>query len=642
MAGIKDTKIIKGQPHLLTYITPNEVEKLKALGGQETMTPEGIPAYPEFDNYTESSLAGTSSAGSGLTRSEFEGGAYSGTGNAGQALASANLINTQQAAAKKVREEKERQALKKQLESGPVNRNPYADFFSKQKIKSMNKAARRNKYKTLQELNQLPKDELSKSQLAFMAMNPLYGFGKLISGQTKVNPETDMFDIDSIREIGSQTQYTPTVDPVTGKTTYGTTANQAKQLGYLKQDIDMSTRKDITQNEFDEYMNRKKIPTFEGGGNPYILPQYAMMGADMGSEDAEPYNQFTYDENAFGPGGQSADVRLGTYNFNQGGRAKKAEGGIMELRARRAFGGIMDRVTGRKAYGLGSIFKKVGKAAKKVLSSDIGKMAIAGAAIYYGGGGTFKPGGSSTFSWGLGNTPAGKGFFSKGNPLLFSTKNIKGVDTQVFNPWKMAGLITAGGALAGPAKVDQMPGGGGRGGHLIDPLTGKESRDGGPSMRENIELAKLEAGDDPDKLAAIDAKYNHMLNLQYHANLPGATPYVNYRSYGAANGGRIGKAEGGLMDLGGMEKDYRAEGGFVPIGAKEKADDVPARLSVNEFVFTADAVRGAGGGDIDKGAEIMENMMVNLEKGGTVSEESQGNAGAQQMFNTSQRLGEVI
>ena len=102
------------------------------------------------------------------------------------------------------------------------------------------------------------------------------------------------------------------------------------------------------------------------------------------------------------------------------------------------------------------------------------------------------------------------------------------------------------------------------------------------------------------------------------------------------------KAEGGLMDLGGMEKDYRAEGGFVPIGKAEKADDVPARLSVNEFVFTADAVRNAGGGDIDKGAEVMENMMKNLEAGGRVSEESQGMAGAQQMFETSERLSEVI
>ena len=102
------------------------------------------------------------------------------------------------------------------------------------------------------------------------------------------------------------------------------------------------------------------------------------------------------------------------------------------------------------------------------------------------------------------------------------------------------------------------------------------------------------------------------------------------------------KAEGGLMDLGGMEKDYRNDGGFVPIGEYEKKDDVPARLSVNEFVFTADAVRGAGGGDIDKGAEIMENVMKNLEGGGQMSKESQGNTGAQEMFSVSQRLGEVL
>ena len=104
----------------------------------------------------------------------------------------------------------------------------------------------------------------------------------------------------------------------------------------------------------------------------------------------------------------------------------------------------------------------------------------------------------------------------------------------------------------------------------------------------------------------------------------------------------VKKAEGGLMDLGGMEKDYRAEGGFVPIGKEEKADDVPARLSVNEFVFTADAVRNAGGGDIDQGAKVMENMMKHLEAGGQVSEESQGMAGARDMFATSQRLGDVV
>ena len=98
------------------------------------------------------------------------------------------------------------------------------------------------------------------------------------------------------------------------------------------------------------------------------------------------------------------------------------------------------------------------------------------------------------------------------------------------------------------------------------------------------------------------------------------------------------KAEGGLMDLGGFEKDYR-EGGFVPLGAEERADDVPARLSKNEFVFTADAVRNAGGGDIDKGAEVMQNMMDNLEAGGNISEESQGKENpAQAMFDQAQQL----
>jgi hypothetical protein len=120
----------------------------------------------------------------------------------------------------------------------------------------------------------------------------------------------------------------------------------------------------------------------------------------------------------------------------------------------------------------------------------------------------------------------------------------------------------------------------------------------------------------------------------------------------AADGGRIGYQKGSkepvakkvmpLLDMGGMEKDYREDGGFVPIGRMEKADDVPARLSKNEFVFTADAVRNAGDGNVDKGAEVMYNMMKNLEAGGDVSEESQGLEGARKMFQTSQRLEEVL
>jgi hypothetical protein len=78
-------------------------------------------------------------------------------------------------------------------------------------------------------------------------------------------------------------------------------------------------------------------------------------------------------------------------------------------------------------------------------------------------------------------------------------------------------------------------------------------------------------------------------------------------------GGAVGYREGGLMSLGGHEMDFRAAGGFVPIGKKERADDVPARLSKNEFVFTAKAVRNAGGGDIKQGAKKMYQIMKQLE-----------------------------
>jgi hypothetical protein len=80
---------------------------------------------------------------------------------------------------------------------------------------------------------------------------------------------------------------------------------------------------------------------------------------------------------------------------------------------------------------------------------------------------------------------------------------------------------------------------------------------------------------------------------------------------------RQARAMGGIMNLkmGGVpsEMDLRARGGFVPIGKKERADDVPARLSKNEFVFTANAVRNAGNGDIRKGAKRMYNLMHQLE-----------------------------
>ena len=105
-----------------------------------------------------------------------------------------------------------------------------------------------------------------------------------------------------------------------------------------------------------------------------------------------------------------------------------------------------------------------------------------------------------------------------------------------------------------------------------------------------------------------------------------------------ANGGRIGYAFGnnnpeqnainaaGIMGLplnqnpaGATELDMRDTGGFIPpVGVKEKEDDIPAMLSNNEFVFTADAVRGMGDGNVNVGAQRMYDMMKKLENGGRV------------------------
>jgi hypothetical protein len=85
--------------------------------------------------------------------------------------------------------------------------------------------------------------------------------------------------------------------------------------------------------------------------------------------------------------------------------------------------------------------------------------------------------------------------------------------------------------------------------------------------------------------------------------------------YGAAmaNGGIMnGYNMGGSVLPQGMEMDYRG-GGFIPMGSKERADDVPARVSKNEFVMTADAVRAAGGGSVNQGAKKMYDLMNNLE-----------------------------
>ena len=240
-----------------------------------------------------------------------------------------------------------------------------------------------------------------------------------------------------------------------------------------------------------------------------------------------------------------------------------------------AYGGIAG-ADGRRAYGIGSWFQK------KIMD-PIKKNIVPIAAI---------AGGDALNKWGLPGSGAGKDWFSN---ILGSSSLGKVKETLGGVMGKPEWLIPAASLVAGAfAKPEQALEG------------GAMSRGAGLNLQD---IAKLGNITDEQQGQAIG------LNFLPEASARKYSPEemaLTYSQAGAAHGGRIGAEEGGLMSLGGNEMDLRG-GGFVPIGEYEKKDDVPARLSKNEFVFTADAVRAAGGGDVDAGADKMYNTMKQLE-----------------------------
>ena len=131
-------------------------------------------------------------------------------------------------------------------------------------------------------------------------------------------------------------------------------------------------------------------------------------------------------------------------------------------------------------------------------------------------------------------------------------------------------------------------------------------------QKEQDELAAYEAGLFDDYDQAVQEYISAFSGLQ-------ADPR---RLYGipnlfAAQGGRVNANVGGIMKAApGMPPNMQVDGRngtFIPMGVKEKADDVPAMLSKNEFVMTADAVRAMGEGDVNKGAQRMYDLMNSLE-----------------------------
>ena len=304
----------------------------------------------------------------------------------------------------------------------------------------------------------------------------------------------------------------------------------------------------------------------------------------------------------------------------------------------------------RQPYFLGKLVKKITRPIKKIAKSPIGK-----AALLYGLGtlgGSFTAGGTGT---GFGRfapsnlkalgsamfmrSPENLAKWQKANPKVLNPNFLQRLD-----PWKTIGLASLTPYLApqlsGP--VDETIEGFATGDQDFDFDYAQMRKDIGDAVSsgdytqftEVLDRYNLTEGQQVpywDTLAAEGGR------IGYDEGGSGKTyeKWLDYRIKTIAKGrlpipfkewkkGEIKMAHGGstnfrgadsneMLNLGGLEKDYRFDGGFVPIGEYEKKDDVPARLSKNEFVFTADAVRAAGGGNVNKGAQRMYDTMKKLE-----------------------------
>ena len=423
----------------------------------------------------------------------------------------------------------------------------------------------------------------------------------------------------------------------------------------------------LSQDKFNEVFGAKgPTPTSNGDNTVPIIPLVAKLPTDIEPEKSD-YNEFVQ-------------------RFTLPEAYRLADGGEV-----------------RQAYGLGSIVKKVTGAVKKVAKSDLGKAALAGAAIYYGGGGNLfglQRAGMSGFAFG--NLPGAgflqseglKNFFIKdgggltgkglatlgigGASLLAGAMtpkeeeesisqriadrtglDIEGIRKEVQDAYasgntgslrnKYPFLITQSAAAAEGGRIglsegtsmeqkefekflddmkqrdmgamrdqilrdfekykkrkkmiDKMPEvkDGGRIGYDMGGISGlMASNMENDKILENLFEKYLDMGLSPEDAAK---KAREEFDRMSKAEEPDRTM--------AAGGGMMNPNDE-MLNLGGNEMDLRG-GGFVPLGEYEKKDDVPARLSKNEFVFTADAVKAAGGGSVDRGADLMYKTMKQLE-----------------------------
>ncbi len=285
----------------------------------------------------------------------------------------------------------------------------------------------------------------------------------------------------------------------------------------------------------------------------------------------------------------------------------------------------------RQLYGLGSLVKSIGKTVKKVIKSPIGKAALIG----LGGAGLMGMGPLSGLG-GIGSRIGGALFGGSALPPSMGLGKTTGILSSLMGKIPGGGytLGAIGSILAAsgmsPEEIEETK---------RDPekvkiyLRDYYSKTNPDASAEEVEefvttntseyavggRVGLQGGvnEDFQKYLKGREEFNKKQNAEqlYKEYLENKRrEKVAVQKTMAANGGLMPTGVMRANKAGTIERDYRETGGFVPVGIKEKADDVPAMLSKNEFVMTADAVRGIGDGNIEKGAQRLYDQMKTAEK----------------------------
>ena len=316
---------------------------------------------------------------------------------------------------------------------------------------------------------------------------------------------------------------------------------------------------------------------------------------------------------------------------------------------------------------IGSAFKGVGKAVsgvvkgvanavKSVVKSDIGKLALAAAAVYFGGPALMSSFGAGTAAaetaalsqaglGGLGASAiapevaaAGIGAGSAGTSFGLANSLASGAAPAIGVGTTMTGTATAAPGFFGTIgqgikdfAADPIGKLGQYGSQALqsakdNPISTALTVTNLASLGAQLGMPRNEGEDDMSYEKRLQEAQGYVTN--YGRNLKITNPYFYQREGAvnpfaptmAANGGIMGYAKGGSMvpparqiEGGVIELDARKSGGYIPYGKKERHDDVPAMLAKDEFVFTSKAVKAAGGGSAQKGAAKMYALMKQLE-----------------------------